>query len=1351
MEDREDIYVVGVGASAGGLDALSRLLSKFNGNTHNFCVVIVQHLSPDYKSELTSILRRRCKWPVEKAEDGTHVAPHRVYVTPQNCSILIHNGTLLLEKLPRNYSNAPSIDTFLNSLALDKKQKAIGVIMSGFGQDGSKGIQAIKQAGGFTLIQDPASAEHKDMPMSALATGHVDRVLEPAVMYEEITHYINNHTVLQSSNPRERSVDAIFDLLAQRSGTDFSQYKSSTIMRRMDKRVEALNLPSYTDYYKMIRQNPKELDVLFDTVLIGITEFFRNKDYFDSLANELELLLGEKKSGDSIRVWCVGCATGEEPYTVAILLSELLGSTMGDYQLQIFGSDIDERALSAARKGVYAAKDLKHLPEEIMARYFEKTVQGGGYQVRKTLKKYVLFSKHDITNDPPFVKLDLITCRNLFIYFNSSLQKETLKVFHYALVENGLLFLGKSENISSASDLFMKINKHKIFKKVSSETTHNLNFSRRNVNYAFQPDMEKKAQSVRNMSIIDIAKETLYHTHENPFVIINEQAEIKEVQGSLRLYLEISQGAMNSNLLKMSNQEMTLEIRGLLARVKKTGKLQVGNVIRFTLFEKEHFVRIKIMPFIYPTGEMDHFIVMFEQINPGEHYLMLDHQASSADFVDFRIKELEQELSMAREYMHTFTEELETSNEELQSLNEELQSANEELKSSNEEMETSNEELQSANEELNTANNELRISNEMIIEREAELKVATDELRRNETLYRTISENIPNGTVGILNEKHEIEYIAGKGLEQFKIDPRALVGQNLPDLNPSSTQRKLLKKTFRDTLAGKSCTIEFSYTSHAYSLHTIPLKLDINSSTNKILFLSQEITEKKLADNRLKLAIEASRLITYDYDITSDRYTLSPDFYTFFELEEDESIGLQSILPLIHPDDLPIRDAAYADAMESGELKYEARLVLKSGIKWMKVFGRIINDTEGKPQGVIGAILDSTADHVLLDKIKESEERFRIIANSAPVKIWMSDQDKRFTYFNSKWLAFTGRTLDQELGDGWLESVHPEDRAQLMADFNAHFDRREPFVLEYRMMRHDGTYRIMQDDGVPRFSDGGVFEGYIGSCVDITDKKQFTDTLEQEVQLRTEQLKESNQKLYKVNLNLEQFAYIASHDMQEPLRKIQMFIALMQKNLSNEEKALAYSQKVASAADRMAALITNILEYSRVSSEDERFEELDLNTIIDEIVVDCELLIQEKNAELIYGDLGKIWGVEIQLYQLFINLVKNSLKFNEGKPIIRITTEEMEGKSLKSTSVLDPERTYKMIRIQDNGIGFKEEYSENIFEMFKRLNSKDKYVGTGIGLALCRKIVEMHHGYIEAASHVGEGATFTLYLPVQNR
>ncbi len=484
-----------------------------------------------------------------------------------------------------------------------------------------------------------------------------------------------------------------------------------------------------------------------------------------------------KSQDDSIRIWCVGCATGEEPYSIAILLNELLSTSVNKYHIQIFASDIDERALNFARKGIYATESLKNMDQSLITSYF--TVKDAAhYQLNKEIKQHVLFTRHDISNDAPFVKLDAVVCRNLLIYFNNDLQKQSLQIFHYALRPKSFLFLGKSESISQVSDLFKKSDSNKIFYKADAGLNYDLRFSRFKTQSFLNESNRGKKTKTKNISIVDAAKETLYHKYQNPFVVINDSAEIKEVHGSLRLYLEISQGTMNANIYKMVNPELVTILKGLHAQVRKTGVQHISHVVKFKLYGNDHFVRLNVTPLIYPVHESQYYLVIFDKIEPSEQVLELQKKLEASDFVDLRIKELENELATNKEHLQIFTEELETINEELQTINEELQSANEELKSSNEELETSNEELQSANEELNTANYELRVTNEAYLEKEKELKEEKELSESNEIIYRTIAENIPDGAVGILNSDFIIEYVAGKFIG--KNPDNDIVGRYMP-------------------------------------------------------------------------------------------------------------------------------------------------------------------------------------------------------------------------------------------------------------------------------------------------------------------------------------------------------------------------------------------------------------------------------------------------------------------------------------------------------------------------------------------------------------------------------------------
>ena len=1247
-----DLFVVGVGASAGGLDAISKFLSSFNGVDAEFCIVIVMHLSPDYKSELTSILGKRCKWPVITAENDIEMKARSIYVTPQNSNIHVEQTKLMLDALPQKYSSAPSIDNFFETLARSKARKCAGIVLSGFGSDGSEGIKAIKKRNGFTMAQLPETAEHRDMPTAAMATGNVDLTIPAEQMFDEIVQYINNsNTIAQSAPPNKKSMDAIFELLEKRSGTDFSLYKPTTIMRRINHRMANLQLGSLVEYYEMIKNSPRELDVLFETVLIGVTEFFRDTEAYEGLRKHLDILLKDKNPGDSIRIWSVGCATGEEPYSVGILLHELLGKAISQYHVQIFASDIDEKALNFGRKGIYNKESLENMNADLIKRYFEPKGDHH-YEIAKQIKQHTLFTRHDISNDPPFVKLDLITCRNLLIYFNNDLQKQSFQIFHYSLRPKALLFLGKSESVSVAADLFAKSDSKKIFRKADATLNYQLRFSR------FKDQRErlsadKQKNKVRNMSIVDVAKETLYYKFEHPFVIVNGQSEIKEVHGSLRLYLEIGQGTMNANLHKMANSELVTVLKALQAQVKKTGVPHLSHVVKFNLYDNDHYVRIRIAPLIYTIGEEQYYLVMFQKVEPSEQILDLEKKLDTQDFVDLRIKELEDELASTKEHLQIFTEELEATNEELQTINEELQSANEELKSSNEELETSNEELQSANEELNTANHEMRLANEELVATEEELKDEKETSQRNEIFYRTISEHIPNGTVGIMNKDLEIEYVAGKGFENLDLGPEDVIGNTMFSLIPSEQEAKKVKKLCTDTLKGKPGFLEVQYGQQYFEIQTVPLELS-DQNEPKMLYLAQEVTEEK--KNRLMLdnALQAANLVVFEYNFTDDLLKGNAALRKLFELDAKRPIRLKDIQQKVHPEDREEWKSQIQKAKKTGNVRHEVRLQLKSGIRHIRVIGKVLFNEAKAPQSAIATILDITEDKKLLYQISESEARFRRIADSAPVTIWITDGEDKCTYINQTWLEYTGSSLEDCMNDGWLKYIHPEDQRRAMEKFLTASQDREEFELEYMVQGKDGTYSWFLNRAHPRFDTDGNFDGFVGVNINITEQKAFSQELEKQVAERTEELEKSNEELVKLNMNLEEYAYVASHDLQEPVRKIRTFNSLLIDKRESPQTVEKYALKIESSAERMTNLIRNILDYSRLQEGQAEVTLSNLDDILEELESDLELMIEENDVAVTSAGLGTVLGIRIQIFQLFANLVRNSIKFNTNKPKITI-------------------------------------------------------------------------------------------------
>lgn len=801
----QELLIVGIGASAGGLEALQELISHLPTDLENIAVVIAQHLSPTYKSMLVQLLGRQTQLQVMEAKNGMRIQANVIYITPPDSEITIARDTLVLAKPSVSTAPKPSVDIFFKSLAHEKRDKAVGIILSGTGGDGALGIREIKAMGGVTIAQEPQTAKYDGMPLASIETGHVDLVLSPDKIGEELkdisqhTHSVAATRVPASDEP-STSIDNILRLLSRRTGTDFTNYKPSTICRRLQKRMDVLKITDVDSYLRYIEAKPQELDILFDNILIGVTTFFRDREAFDTLERYISKVLTAKRQ---IRVWVPGCATGEEAYSIALMITILLNNRLQDYSIQIFATDIDEKAIAFARKGIYAKTALENLPEEILEAYFIKK-STNEYEVIKTVRQMILFSKHDVTSNPPFLKLDLISCRNLLIYFGLSLQKQVIPLFHYALNPEGLLFLGKSETVGQFTDLFLTLEgKSKIFQRKRGTNYQAIKFSAfRTGSQAAPMRMVSVGDSPAiRKSIPELVKETFYNSFEYPYVIINDSLDVLEISGDVRMFLNIQPGAMNTNILKLANKDIQVEMRAIISKAVKDNLTAKGDIRRLPFFGKEYFVRIVIRPVMYSIPENALFIVIFEMYDELSEQFRPYATEFSEQEPHPRIAELEQELAGTREHMQTFIEELETSNEELQSLNEELQSSNEELQSSNEELETSNEELQSTNEELQIAYTELKAAAEEIERQSQLLRISEANLRAllSNTLqafilidrdYRIISSNqVANDLTGIYFT-HAIE-----------------TGNSIVDKLPTS-ELELFRRDFQKALQGQSVTSE---------------------------------------------------------------------------------------------------------------------------------------------------------------------------------------------------------------------------------------------------------------------------------------------------------------------------------------------------------------------------------------------------------------------------------------------------------------------------------------------------------------------------------------------------------------
>ena len=712
MKNKQDeVVIVGIGASAGGLEALQSFVKNLPSNS-NISYLIAQHLSPTYKSMMVELLQKEAKVKILEAKDGIIAAANTAYICPPNKNITITDSIIhLSEPNVTTYSPKPSVDLLFESLANYKKNKAIGIILSGTGSDGSRGIRAIKAEGGFTMAQEPESAKYDGMPISAINTGNIDLILPPENIGNELLEIIQYPIKMSENNDtegRKNYTDIyknILSKLTQETKVDFTQYKSSTIIRRIERRMTTLKLTSVIDYNNYLIKNRDEVLELFKDILIGVTSFFRDGESFERLQDNLNQYL-KKKEDKVIRIWTPGCSTGEEPYTIAMILSEILGAKAAEFKIQIFASDLDIVAIDTARKGIYPESAILDIPKKFKTKYF--TVKGDQFEIIKPIKEMVIFSKHDITRDPPFLRLDLVSCRNLLIYFTSDLQKKIFPLFHYSLKANGLLFLGKSESVGQFQNYFKTVDKKwKIYEAIylGRKETPIMHTNYIPPKYK-EPEIALNTIKPPSMSEILVSK--IQEFVLPSCVIINEMMDIVFIKGNNR-YLIRPDGDPTDNIFKNVNNKLSVELRTLFTELKEKSNDIVKSKYQKIILDNKtiKFVRIAIIPVLNDINIPPLYILFFQD-EDLEHIQPIELGDGTSD--NEKVKQIELELVKTREQLQTVIEELETSNEEMQSMNEELQSSNEELQSSNEELETTNEELQSTNEELQTAYAELRCS-----------------------------------------------------------------------------------------------------------------------------------------------------------------------------------------------------------------------------------------------------------------------------------------------------------------------------------------------------------------------------------------------------------------------------------------------------------------------------------------------------------------------------------------------------------------------------------------------------------------------------------------------------------------
>lgn len=710
--ESEPSLVVGVGASAGGVSALRDFFKEVPKDS-DMAYVVILHISPEYDSKLAEILQQQCPIPVTQVKQREKVTPNHVYVIPPNRNLEMTDGHVEPTEFIRADDRRSPVDVFFRTLAETTEHRAVSVVLSGSGADGTLGLKRIKEFGGVAFAQDPEQAEYRDMPRNAIATGLIDHVLPVGDIPAKIASYkdrlpIDGFAEIDSHETDEQALSEIFTQLRRRTGQDFSNYKRATLLRRIARRTALLELDGLSEYSHYIHRNAVEVKALMKELLISVTNFFRDPDAIEAFNQTIvPRLLDQKVTDEPLRVWVAGCATGEEAYSLAMLLVEHAEKRAGTYNIQIFATDLDEQAIRVAREGFYRDAEVTDVSPERLRRFFNREPEG--YRVKRELREIILFAVHNVIKDPPFSHLDLVSCRNLLIYLNRIAQARVLEVLHFSLKQNGYLFLGASESVEGSTELFTVVSKEHHFFQARPAAAHTLLLPQIPLKPPSSLTIEKdktpeQVRALERLSFADL-HQRLLEQYAAPSLIVNEQYDIVRLSNRAGRYLQLVGGEPTYNLLKVIRPELRLELRTALYQAVndrinvETPPLQVSTDEGFEV------VNVVVRPVVeINDGNRGFILVLFEPAT-SEKAAVTEIAASTEPLA----ARLETELVHLKSQLRATVEQYEVQQEELRASNEELQAMNEELRSAAEELETSKEELQSINEELHTVNQELKV------------------------------------------------------------------------------------------------------------------------------------------------------------------------------------------------------------------------------------------------------------------------------------------------------------------------------------------------------------------------------------------------------------------------------------------------------------------------------------------------------------------------------------------------------------------------------------------------------------------------------------------------------------------
>jgi two-component system, chemotaxis family, CheB/CheR fusion protein len=1312
--------IVAIGASAGGLDALKQFFRTMPADT-GAAFVVIQHLDPNHESLTAEILTRFTEMPTRQVADGMHVEPNHIYVIPPNTYLSLKGHEFHLGKPILQHGVRMPIDAFLSSLSEQLNEKSIAIIVSGTGSDGNLGLRAIKAAGGLAIAQAPETAQYDGMPRSAIATGMVDIVCPVEEMHGHLLAYLN-HAYVAQSNGRQKTVptadgdsrglDKVLAELGRRLGHDFREYKLGTMARRVSRRMSLHGIHNVDDYLAYLRENQPEARLLFKDLLIGVTSFFRDPDAFGSLDRKVIAPMIESKPADeAVRIWVAGCSTGEEAYSLAMLVIEHCEKNHQHRPIRIFASDIDESSLAVARAGVYPDSVTADISAQRLQRFFSK--EDHTYKVGKELRETVTFAVQNLLDDPPFSNIDLISCRNLLIYLNADAQRKILGIFHFALRKNGYLFLGHSETASQREGLFEPlVKKWRIFRRSDavSAPVLRLSTSAKNVR-AIAAAHPQRAESQR---LEEIARQQLLLEFAPAAVMINRHRHILLFSGPTSRYLEQPSGAPTLDLLGLVRRELRPKLRVAIRQlIDGSDRIVIENV-RLVRDGVNTNVRILLKTIIPAPSSEPLYLITFEE-KPGPGATAAVEEADSPTDAA-KIQLMEDELKGTREDLQSNIEELESTNEELQAANEEVMSINEELQSTNEELETSHEELQSMNEELATVN--------------SQLKDKIDELARTNDDLANLLSSTDIATLFIDTRMRIGRYTpaARKLANLIPSDigrPLADIRMNVPEDDLLTSVREVLDKLAPmesqvDTAAGE-----------CYLRRITPYRTSDRRVAGVVITFI-DITERK------RSVMQAERLATVVRDSNDAVAVLKADgeilawnkgaeqMYGWTE-QEALRMNIRQVVPEASRDEAKtmLNRVFRGEAVEF----IETRRLCKNGNEldvWLTATP--LTDASGKITAVATTERNITERKRVMDQLRSSEANFRALIESAPDAMIIVGATGTIEMANAQATQLFGYSRDELLGMT-IENLVPEESR----------DRHKRARLEYvdvpeirqmgtglplSALLKNGTQVPIEVSLSPILTDHGVV--VCAAIRDITERKRSEEALRTAKAVAETAL-----------ATRARFLATASHDLRQPLQSLNLLNAALLKMIETP-KAREMLVMQGESLQGMSRLLNSLLDLTKLESGTVAAMRHDvrIGSIFQRLQATFQARAEESGLELRFDATNAVVHTDPDLLgQLLQNLVSNALRYTR-RGFVRVSCVQVAA--------------CMRISVSDSGVGIPASELENIFIEFHQVDRdpQERHGGLGLGLAIVQRIAALLETRVDVQSELGQGSVFSISVPI---